>query len=60
MKAGVAAATSSLKGDNTSTLDSAITIPTLSSVFYVIITGQKVTAGDTLRLERLALTALLQ
>jgi hypothetical protein len=60
MKAGVAAATSSLKGDNTSTLDSAITIPSLSSTFYVIITGQKVTAGDTLRLERLALTAFLQ
>lgn len=60
MKAGVAAATSSLKGDNTSTLDSAITIPTLASNFHVIITGQKVTAGDTLRFERLALTAFLQ
>lgn len=60
MKAGVAAATSSLIGDNTSTLDAAITIPSVSNGFHVIITGQKVASGDTLRFERFALTAFLQ
>lgn len=61
MKAGVAASTFSLDGQDTSSLDSAITIPSVSAGFWVIITGMRPTATtETVKLERVALTALLQ
>lgn len=61
IKAGIAAATSSLKGDNATTLDStAITIPNITSSFYVIISGQKATSTDTLKIERVMLNGFYQ
>jgi hypothetical protein len=61
MKAGIAASSSSLDGQNTSGLDSAITIPSVSAGFWVIITGKRPSANsETVKLERVALTAFLQ
>jgi len=61
MKAGIAGSSSSLDGQNTSGLDSAITIPSVSAGFWVIITGTRPSANtETVKLERVALTAFLQ
>ncbi|MES2555502.1 MAG: hypothetical protein V4604_05085 [Bacteroidota bacterium] len=61
MKAGTAASTFSLDGQDMASLDSAITIPSVSAGFWVIITGARpVSNTDTVRLDRVALTAFLQ
>src|SRR3989338_728292 len=60
MKAGIAGSSSSIDGQNTSGLDSAITIPSVSAGFWVIITGKRpVSNTETVRLDRVALTAFL-
>jgi hypothetical protein len=60
-KAGIAGVSSSLDGQNTSGLDSAMTIPSVSAGFWVIITGKRpVSNSETVKLDRVALTAWLQ
>ncbi|HLP53875.1 MAG TPA: hypothetical protein VK151_02560 [Fluviicola sp.] len=57
-KAGVAAATSSRNGEYGATADAAITIPSVSAGFWVIIAGQKAQNTDTMKVERIELSAL--
>jgi hypothetical protein len=58
MKTGSAGATSTATGAVTTVLDPGITIPPVSSGFWIILTGQKAVAADTLRIDRIAVSTL--
>lgn len=60
MKCGVDGTTSSLNGETTTGMDdTAITIPNVTSGFYILVAIQKSSGLDTLRVERVIVTGLM-
>ncbi len=60
VKCGADSTTSSLNGENTAGMDdTAMTIPNVTSAFYVILALQRSSISDTLRAERMVITGLM-